>query len=168
MIAVPVDLGVRLSRLDPLALEASLRRCCAAERWVREMADRVPFEDEEAVLRAADEIWWGLAPQDWREAWAAHPRIGARDLDDRWSRTEQSGVAGASEETLRALERANAAYEARFGFIFLICATGLGADEMLAALRQRLENAPERELRVAAKEQAAITRTRLLRLAAEG
>ncbi|MDX1579281.1 MAG: 2-oxo-4-hydroxy-4-carboxy-5-ureidoimidazoline decarboxylase, partial [Gemmatimonadota bacterium] len=161
------DLGEGLDELAPDARARALRRCCAAGRWVSRMAGRAPFGDETSVFRAADEIGRALGPEDLLEAIASHPRIGARELTERWSAEEQSGVAGASPETLEALDRANEAYEERFGFRFLICASGLGAEAMLEALDRRLENDRETELRVAAAEQAAITRLRLARLTEE-
>jgi len=153
-----------LNGLGGAELAAALRLCCASEPWVAGMARRAPFEDDADVHAAATETWWALEPAGWREAFAAHPRIGAREIEHRRARSEQSGVDGASGEVLAALARGNVAYEERFGFIFLICASGLGAGEMLAALETRLENAPGIELRVAAEEQAKITRLRLDRL----
>jgi 2-oxo-4-hydroxy-4-carboxy-5-ureidoimidazoline decarboxylase len=135
------------------------------------MVARRPFGDAQALLRAADEVWAGCAEPDWREAMTHHPRIGdVSRLREKfaatasWSSQEQKGVGAASEETLHALAEGNRAYEARFGFIFLVCATGKSADEMLSLLRARLDNAPSDELRIAAGEQAKITRIRLEKL----
>jgi 2-oxo-4-hydroxy-4-carboxy-5-ureidoimidazoline decarboxylase len=135
------------------------------------MAALRPFSTEVGLLVAADVVWEDLDRADRLEAFAAHPRIG--DLDalrekfaatSSWAAGEQSGVAGAPEETLRALAEGNRAYESKFGYIFIICATGKTAAEMLGLLRARLGNDPETELAVAAAEQAAITRLRLGRL----
>ncbi len=126
-----------------------------------------PFSDDRAVIEAAERTWRALDRADRLEAFAAHPRIGDRDVRERWSRAEQSGVASASDDVLAELAAANAEYERRFGHVFLICASGLTAEEMLRALRSRLENEPEVELEVASAEQAKITRLRLERLAAE-
>lgn len=126
-----------------------------------------PFSDDQALLEAAERAWRALGREDRLEAFAAHPRIGDRDVRERWSRDEQSGVASASDEVLAELAAGNAEYERRFGHIFLIRASGLSAEEMLRALRSRLENDPDVELDVAAAEQAKITRSRLERLAAE-
>jgi OHCU decarboxylase len=116
---------------------------------------------------AADAVWAGLTPQDWLEAFTAHPRIGERRPTGdprRWSAGEQAGAAGADAVVLDALAEGNRAYEQRFGRVFLICATGRSAAEMLADLRQRLGHDPETELRVAAEEQRKITRLRLDKL----
>lgn len=108
-------------------------------------------------------VWWGLEPADWREAFAAHPRIGERG-GGAWSDAEQSGMDAASERLQREIREANRVYEERFGHVFLICATGLGAEEMAEALARRLENDAATELRNAAAEQAKITRLRLGKL----
>jgi 2-oxo-4-hydroxy-4-carboxy-5-ureidoimidazoline decarboxylase len=152
--------------------EDALTRCCGAARWVRGMLERRPFDGTDAVLRAADEVWASMDERDILDAFAHHPRIGA-DMDELkrrfastsgWASGEQAGARGASEETLRALRDGNLAYEARFGFIFIVCATGKGADEMLALLTARIGNPREDELRIAAGEQAKITRIRLAKL----
>lgn len=148
-----------------------LSRCCGSGRWVEGMLERRPFGDDERLYAAAEEIWWQLAGDDWLEAFSHHPRIGDRCLEvERFaatrdlSRREQSGTAAASPEVLEALHEGNRAYEERFGHVFLICATGKSAGEMLAALEERLGNDPETELRVAAAEQAKILRLRLEKL----
>jgi 2-oxo-4-hydroxy-4-carboxy-5-ureidoimidazoline decarboxylase len=124
-----------------------------------------PFADDAALFAAAESAWWALDPADWDEAFASHPRIGDRAATG-LARTEQAGVAGADAATLEALAVGNRAYEARFGRVFLICATGRSAAEMLAELRRRLAHDAAAELRVAAAEQAKITRLRLETLAA--
>jgi 2-oxo-4-hydroxy-4-carboxy-5-ureidoimidazoline decarboxylase len=127
-----------------------------------------PFASRTGLFEAAEAAFGELGPEDWREAFAHHPKIGdkealrARFADTRqWAEGEQAGAAAASEETLAALARENQAYEARFGYIFIVCATGKTAGEMLALLRDRLPHDAERELQVAASEQAKITRLRL-------
>jgi len=132
------------------------------------MLARRPFGTQEVLLGAAREEWFSLTPADWREAFADHPRIGDREalarrfpLTHQLSSQEQAGVAGATEDMLTALAGANEAYQQKFGYIFIICAAGLDAPTMLARLRERLENDPERELRIAAEEQAKITALRL-------
>ena len=129
---------------------------------------RRPFGTSEALQAAAGEVWSALQPEDWLEAFAAHPRIGDRtSLEHRFADThllsarEQAGVDGAGDDVLLALAEANAAYEKRFGFIFIVCATGLTAAEMLGMLQARLKNDPAAELRIAAGEQAKITALRL-------
>jgi allantoicase len=140
-----------------------LRNCCGSSEWVRRMMASRPFTTENDLFRAAEEIWNGLTPDEWREAFAAHPRIGDRS-GSRWARQEQSGTASASSESMDALAAANREYEARFGYIYIVCATGRSADEMLAMAWQRLENAPDEELRIAAAEQMKITKLRLIKL----
>ena len=124
-----------------------------------------PFASDAALFAAAERAWWALGREDWLEAFGAHPRIG-QHAADAWARNEQAGVKGAGEDVRAALAQGNRAYEERFGHVFLICATGKSATEMLGALRGRLGNDPATELRVAAAEQAQITRLRLEKLAA--
>jgi OHCU decarboxylase len=121
-----------------------------------------PFQDLDALLAASDRVWWSLGRGDWLEAFAAHPRIGKRG--DRRSREEQAGALAAGADALAELAEANQIYESRFGHLFIVCATGKGAAELLGILRQRLANDPETELRVAAEEQRKITHLRLEKL----
>jgi OHCU decarboxylase len=174
-----------LNALDEEAVVAAFLRCCGSSRWARRMTAARPFADVDAMNAAADAIWWSLEPQDWLEAFAAHPRIGtggagqarqagragadgesgaARKAASSWSDEEQAGVAGAADETRRRLEQANRDYEARFGYIFIVCATGRTAAEMLALLEGRLRHDAEDELRIAAEEQRRITQLRLRKL----
>src|SRR5213083_3684848 len=144
---------------------AALQRCCGARHWVDAMLAARPFASDAELLATAERVWWGLGRADWLEAFAAHPRIGGRGGPKTdWARHEQAGADGAAEATLAALAQGNRAYEERFGHVFLISATGRTADEMLVALRGRLTNDPATELRVAAEEQAKITRLRLGKL----
>jgi 2-oxo-4-hydroxy-4-carboxy-5-ureidoimidazoline decarboxylase len=168
-----MDALSRLDGLSPTEAEAELRRCCGSARWVERMMASRPFVDSNRLLAAAEAAWNDLAPEDWLEAFAHHPKIGdqaalrARFAETRqWAEGEQAGALQASEETLRALALANRAYEARFGHIFIVCATGKTAAEMLELLHERLANDPVAELRVAAGEQAKITRLRLEKLLA--
>ncbi len=154
-----------LDGLSEDAARAVLARCCSARRWVEEMLAARPFASDAELLESAGRIWWALGREDWLEAFAGHPRIGARTTD-RGARREQAGVDGATAATRAALTRGNRAYEERFGHVFLVCATGKTAGEMLGALRDRLANDPTTELRIAAGEQAKITRLRLETLAA--
>jgi len=157
------DLAALLNGLPERAYRDALRRCCGSARWVEGMLARRPFADDAAVHAAAEELWWALAPADWLEAFAQHPRIG--DLRAAgWSRAEQAGVTGTEQDTLRRLADGNREYERRFGHVFLICATGLSATEMLGALDRRLRRDPGAELRTAAEEHAKITRLRLDKL----
>jgi 2-oxo-4-hydroxy-4-carboxy-5-ureidoimidazoline decarboxylase len=140
-----------------------LRQCCGSSRWVEAMMARRPFGSREAVLSAADEIWTSLDSDDWREAFAHHPRIGEQTTSSVATK-EQSGVSGAAEDVRQALAKANRDYEQRFGYIYIVCATGKSAEEMLAIATGRLQNDPDTELRVAGEEQRKITRLRLQKL----
>lgn len=149
-------------------------RCCGSMQWVQHMLARRPFISVEAMLNVADEIWWSLTEADWKEAFSHHPRIGDVDAlrtkfatTAHWASSEQAGTKRASEGTLAALAEGNSQYEEKFGYIFIVCATGKSAEEMLAILNSRLPNAPNIEIRIAAAEQARITRLRLEKLVAE-
>ena len=128
------------------------------------MAQGRPFASVEEIAAAADTAWWALGRPDWLEAFAAHPQIGGSAPASAWSAAEQAGVAGAAERTRHRLAEANREYQARFGYIFIVCATGKSADEMLDLLEGRLRNDPDHELRVAAEEQRKITQLRLTKL----
>jgi OHCU decarboxylase len=155
----------RFNRLPEEEAAAELLAVCHSRRWADQVAAGRPYADLAALQRAADQVWLGLGPEDWREAFAAHPRIGERGgASPGWSRREQAGVGGAGQDVKERLARGNAAYEARFGHVFLISAAGRDADQILAALTERLGNDPATELRVAADEHRRITRLRLERL----
>src|SRR2546422_7563725 len=154
-----------LDGLSEDAARAVLARCCSARRWVEQVLAARPFASDAELLESAERFWWALGREDWLEAFAGHPRIGARTTDAA-ARREQAGVDGATAATRAALALGNRMYEERFGHVFLICATGKSADEMLGALRDRLGNDPITELRIAAGEQAKITRLRLEKAAA--
>lgn len=167
-----------IHELDAMPADAAgelLRACCGAARWVEGMVARRPFGSLGAAFAAADDVWWSLAPDDWGEAFAHHPRIGERRgavaqsaRGAAWSAGEQAGAACAPSHVQEELAAANRAYEERFGRIYIICATGKSAEEMLATARARLANDPAAELRVAAEEQRKITRLRLQKMLAEG
>jgi 2-oxo-4-hydroxy-4-carboxy-5-ureidoimidazoline decarboxylase len=161
-----------LNTLSREEAKEALKRCCGATRWVEAMLARMPFASHTAMYAAAVEIWAQLGADDYREAFSHHPEIGA-NLDElrrkfaktaEWSRAEQSSALGASEATLHALRDGNRAYRERFGFSFIVCATGKSAEEMLALLQTRLKHAPDLELDIAATEQAKITHLRLEKL----
>jgi OHCU decarboxylase len=143
---------------------AEMLACCGSKRWARRMAEARPFSGEKELFADADRIWAELSEDDWLEAFAAHPRIGARASGQ--AAAEQAGARGASSETLAALARANREYEERFGYIFIVCASGRTAEEMLDLCCHRLHNAPAEELKVAAEEQRKITRLRLRKMLA--
>ncbi|HUL44229.1 MAG TPA: 2-oxo-4-hydroxy-4-carboxy-5-ureidoimidazoline decarboxylase [Bacteroidota bacterium] len=157
-----------LSKRDAVTF---FRQCCGSVRWATVMAERLPYTDIEVLLAAANEIWNAMGPEEWKEAFSHHPRIGdIKDLRKRFSSAgelaagEQSGVSGTPETTLKMLSEGNALYEAKFGYIFIVCATGKSADEMLRLLNERLDNRPLEEIRIAAAEQAKITRLRIQKL----
>ncbi|KFE62501.1 2-oxo-4-hydroxy-4-carboxy-5-ureidoimidazoline decarboxylase [Hyalangium minutum] len=164
----------KLEWLNGLSLEdaqAELLRCCGSHRWADAMARARPFKDVPSVYAEAGWLWSQTGPEDWKEAISHHPRIGdVEKLRERfkasgaWSEQEQKGMEGATEDVVQALADGNREYEARFGFTFLICATGKSAREMLEHLRERMTNPPALELRIAAGEQAQITRLRLEKL----
>src|SRR5271165_2556046 len=142
--------------------------CCGSQRWAHALARLRPFADAAALLTRSDEVWWRLDPADWNEAFSSHPRIGEKKAPESataksadWSREEQRGVAGSSEDIREQLKRANEQYEHRFGRIYLVCASGKSAEEMLAILYRRLENDEASELREAAEQQRQITQLRL-------
>ena len=145
-----------------------LARACGSSRWVDRMMERRPFGNDARLLRTARIEWFGLTEADWLEAFSHHPQIGDRaSLAARFPAThdlsakEQAAIDHAQNDVLSALAEANAAYLDRFGFIFIVCATGKTAEEMLALLRARLPNSRATELRIAAEEQAKITALRL-------
>jgi OHCU decarboxylase len=163
----------RLNALDASEAERELLKCCGSNAWARRMEAQRPFGDARELLAAADEIWRSLGENDWLEAFAAHPKIGgrraAREQDaqaESWSEQEQSGARLAARATLDELAEANRAYEEKFGHIFIVCATGKSAGEMLEILRARLPNDARTELFNAAEEQRKITRLRLEKLLA--
>lgn len=157
-----------LNALDEGTAAAEFLRCCGSTGWARQMAAARPFADAGAMAVAGDGIWSALQPSAWLEAFAAHAKIGAGRAGGAapagWPEQEQAGVAGAAEATLRRLAEANRDYEARFGYIFIVCATGKTAAEMLALLEARLRHDAGEELRIAAEEQRKITRLRLNKL----
>lgn len=160
-----------LNSMSTADARTAFLRCCGSGRWADAMTDRRPFASADAIHRFAEDAFTVLDRTDWLEAFAAHPRIGDLDsLRRKFASTadlcgaEQAGVAGATEEMIQALAEGNREYEARFGYIFIVCASGKSAAEMLATLRERINNDPETEARIAAGEQVKITRLRLDKL----
>jgi OHCU decarboxylase len=161
----------RLNASSAAEAESEFLKCCGSTRWARQLAARRPYSNVEELMTAAERIWWDLGEPDWLEAFSAHPRIGGRQAQSPqkaqariWSDEEQAGTRGIDEATQDELAEANRAYEEKFGHIFIVCATGKTAAEMLALLRARLVNDPRVELRNAADEQRKITRLRLEKL----
>ena len=147
------------------AAEAMLA-CCGAQRWAAQMAAVRPVANVVALSEAADRIWATMSESDWLEAFACHPRIGERKAQSAsksaaWAQQEQSGAVSASIDVLRKLADGNALYEQRFGLTYIVCATGKGADEMLAILERRLANGRVAELKEAAEQQRQIIQLRL-------
>ena len=154
------------------ALMETLSLCCGSTRWAKEVADALPLLDDDALFACADRIWERLDETDFLEAFTHHPQIGADPEQLRarfrstqvWAQGEQAGVREASEETIQALALGNREYLERFGYIFIVCATGKSADEMLKLLEARANHSADVELKIAAGEQAKITRIRLEKL----
>ena len=168
-----------LSAWNALAVEeaeAAVLPCNGSQAWSRRMSAGRPYATAESVFLASDNIWRSLAAGDWQEAFDSHPRLGgtqakaASGASLRWSAGEQSALQ--SDEGVKiALAVANEAYEARFGRIFLACATGRSAAEILALLQRRMNNTPEAEVAETAEQQRRITQLRLrkwLRVPAAG
>lgn len=163
--------AVHLNTLSEEPARAALERCCGAHRWVEGMLARRPFASGGDLAAASETVWGSLGHDDWLEAFSHHPKIGDVEGLRRkfastatWAAGEQAGVSAATEDVLARLAAGNEAYERRFGYIFIVCATGKTAGEMLALLEARLGNPPEVELAIAAGEQAKITRIRLEKL----
>lgn len=160
-----------VNALDKTVLRESLRNCCGSTRWADEMLALFPVADTNHLYEAAVSVWRNCDEGDWREAFGHHPRIGdieglkkkfAATAD--WASQEQAGTGGASMEVLKALAEGNEAYERRYGYIFIVCATGKTAEEMLGLLEERMGNEPKEELLIAMGEQEKITRIRLEKL----
>jgi 2-oxo-4-hydroxy-4-carboxy-5-ureidoimidazoline decarboxylase len=166
-------LANHLNSLDAAAVMAELQKCCGSTWWCEQVAARRPLISDDKLWDIVEEFFDQMPREAWLEAFAAHPMIG--DLKSlrmkfagnrEWSGGEQAGVTVASDEVLQALARGNEEYFERFGYLFIVCATGKTANEMLALLYQRLDNDAESELTIAADEQRKITRLRLDKLAA--
>jgi len=164
---------VTLEELNFLPLpdaKEALAKCCGSSQWVKRLEAQRPFTSREHLLQLADEIWFGASPEDWLEAFAHHPKIGVKSLENRfaatkdWSGEEQKSVQAASQQTLEKLLHLNEAYDNKFGYIFIVCATGKSAEEMMQILEQRLPNSPEEEIKIAMLEQNKITKLRLNKL----
>jgi 2-oxo-4-hydroxy-4-carboxy-5-ureidoimidazoline decarboxylase len=158
----------RWNEFDVTTAESEILPCCGSRAWAQELAALRPFSEPEDLLQTSEDVWSRLDVADWDEAFSSHPRIGERYAPHmataqsaQWSSDEQSSAAGASADIQEQLRRANASYEARFGRIYIVCATGKSAEEMLAILLRRMENDDVAELREAAEQQRQITRLRL-------
>ncbi len=161
----------RLNSLTPQEAADELLKCCGSTRWAGRVSALRPFREIPELLATADRIWCELCREDWLEAFRSHPKIGEQKASpnvsgdaQRWSEKEQAAARVASPEILAALAEANRVYEDTFGYIFIVCATGKTAGEMLTSLEARLDNDPDLELRIAAEEQRRITQLRLQKL----
>jgi len=163
-----------LNELNQLTYDqavSELTKCCGSTNWVAEMIRSGPYETEESLLRNAEKVWFYCFENDWLEAFEHHPKIGdTASLEEKftttkdWAGEEQQGVQVASREALEKLVELNKAYEEKFGFIFIVCATGKSVEEMLALLEERMKNDYEHELQIAMGEQHKITLLRLKKL----
>ncbi len=160
-----------LNELSKDQLKEALSKCCGSASWVKKMSDLFPVTSKEILLEQAEKIWFACKEEDWKEAFTHHPKIG--DIDSlrkkfastaAWASGEQSGAAHASQEVLEALSRGNKLYEDKFGYIFIVCATGKSAKEMLEILEGRLPNDAATEIKIAMQEQHKITLLRLEKL----
>jgi allantoicase len=158
----------RLNELAPAQANKALLDCCGSRAWVAAIVARRPYGSENDFFVAADAIWSGLSRRDWLEAFRHHPPIGAGKAAaqqsaeaKKWSAKEQSAAQQAPADTLAEMAEANFEYQSKFGYVFLICATGKSADDILASLRKRMPNHSKTEIQIAAEEQRKITRLRL-------
>jgi len=162
------DSLARWNQAASAAVAREILSCCGSTAWAERLTQRRPFAQAAALLAASDEIWRSLTPADWREAFRSHPRIGESSASSpaparsaAWSEQEQDRVTNAADDLKSALADANRAYEEKFGYIFIVCAAGKSAAEILAILRRRMQNDKETEIREAAEEQRLITQLRL-------
>ena len=147
-----------------------LHQCCGSQKWVEKMLQMPAAEDLIDLFEDAEEAWYECNEDDWKEAFTHHPKIG--DIDslrkkfakDQFAANEQASIRNTSERTLESLAEGNKLYQEKFGYIFIVFATGKSAEEMLAILQSRLNNSPEEEIKIAMEEQNKITQQRLKNL----
>ena len=161
----------KFNELPVKIAQEQLLRCCGCALWAKAMAARRPFADINSLLAAADEIWNYLGRPQRLEAFSHHPRIGDEEglrkkyaSTRAWAAEEQVSVAGATDAVQDELAQSNRRYEQKFGYIFIVHATGKSAEQMLVLLNERLKNEEEAEIKIAAAEQAEITKIRLEKL----
>ena len=154
------------NNLDTHIAAKELGSCCGSKKWVSLLMEKFPFESHEALVEQATTIWYDECDKpDWLESFTHHPKIGdKKSLTEKFAGKEQAGVASATEEIIDALAKANSQYEKKFGFIFIVCATGRTAGEMLRLLNDRLDNDQDSELTIAMNEQHKITLIRFKKL----
>ncbi len=159
-----------LNRGDIEKSQIELLKCCGSSKWVDNILAARPFSSAAHLNVQAEKIWLELSKDDYLEAFAAHPKIGDRNTPEKakntekWTRKEQAGMMTATESIKQELEKHNREYEKKFGYIFIVCATGKSAQEMLDLIRQRLKNTPQIEINIAAWEQNKITNLRLKKM----
>ncbi len=159
-----------LNNLPEETAKRELFACCGSNKWADAMMKHFPFVSEKQLVDLSAQIWYDDCDEsDWRESFTHHPKIGdVKSLTEKFAGKEQAGVAVATQETIQALAKANADYEAKNGFIFIVCATGKSADEMLQILLDRLKNITEEELHIAMGEQQKISIIRFKKMLPDG
>jgi 2-oxo-4-hydroxy-4-carboxy-5-ureidoimidazoline decarboxylase len=157
-----------LNQLDIDAASEAFSKCCTASNWINQMVKARPFECQDSLKETAKIIWQSMMDSDYMEAFEGHPKIGdPESLKEKYRNThdlasaEQSSMQQATDEVIEELAKLNVEYEIKFGFIFIVCATGKSAEEMRNLIKNRIDNDPEEELNIAAKEQEKITDIRL-------
>lgn len=160
-----------LNTFAPHHIQEELFKCCGCVNWVEQLSSKLPFTSIDELKLASDKIWFSCDKMDWLEAFSHHPKIGdLKSLEKKfastaqWASGEQASVNSTTQNVLRELKELNDEYEKKFGYIFIVCATGKSADEMLLLLKQRLQNNPEEEMKIAASEQNKITHLRIDKL----
>lgn len=160
-----------LNSLSKNLLQVELTKCCGSSTWVNKMIEKFPFPNASGFYTKAKEIWDECLPKDWLEAFEHHPKIGdigslkkKFENTSQWASSEQAAVKEANQNTLQLLAQKNQEYEKKYGYIFIVCATGKTADEMLNLLLKRLKNNKKEELLIAKDEQNKITQLRLQKL----
>lgn len=160
-----------LNHLPPEQCRQELFKCCGSSAWVDKMLTVFPVEDLVDLMEDAEEKWYECKEKDWKEAFSQHPKIGDMDSlekkftsNAKWASEEQSGVNNTSERVLQQLADGNKVYEEKFGYIFIVSATGKSSEEILNLLQSRFLNSPEEEIKIAMEEQNMITKLRLEKL----
>ena len=161
---------VAFNTLPEETAKRELFACCGSEKWAAAMMKHFPFASEKQLVDLSSKIWYDeCGESDWRESFTHHPKIGdVKSLTEKFAGKEQAGVAVATQETIEALAKANSDYENKNGFIFIVCATGKSATEMLALLNDRLQNTAEEELHIAMGEQQKISIIRFKKMLPDG
>lgn len=159
----------RWNALDAAEAAREVLPCCGSRVWAESLANHRPFATADELFASSDAIWWALVERDWREAFDSHPRIGQQHAKSataeslNWSSEEQHAAMALDEAVKAALAEGNRLYEERFGRIFIVCASGRSAAEILEILERRMQNPPDVELQEAAEQQRQITQLRLRR-----